>query len=127
MFRVGRRLPNMEEPEIITTTVHLNRRFRGDRIIRRRSGDAHRHLDRSLRRMSAQLVSRDREKLANAILYFHRHTENLTVEKLYRLLYLLDFEHFRQTGQSVTGMEYVARESGPVPERLDRMIRERAG
>lgn len=77
--------------------------------------------------MSAQLVSRDREKLANAILYFHRHTENLTVEKLYRLLYLLDFEHFRQTGQSVTGMEYVARESGPVPERLDRMIMERAG
>lgn len=29
------------------------------------------------------------------------------------LLYMLDFEHFRQTGVSVTGLEYVARDHGP--------------
>lgn len=70
------------------------------------------------------IVSRDRDKLAQAILYFALHTENLTAEKLYRLLYRLDFEHFRQTVRSVTGLEYVARESGPVPEELERMIAE---
>ena len=31
------------------------------------------------------------------------------------MLYLLDFEHFRQTGKSVTGFEYQAWKFGPVP------------
>ncbi|EQD63619.1 hypothetical protein B1B_06949, partial [mine drainage metagenome] len=35
-----------------------------------------------------------------------------------KLLYLLDFEHFRQTGYSVTGMEYHAWKMGPVPTDL---------
>jgi uncharacterized phage-associated protein len=30
-------------------------------------------------------------------------------------LYLLDFEHFRQTGKSVTGIDYQAWKFGPVP------------
>ncbi|WP_199885085.1 Panacea domain-containing protein [Pseudomonas bohemica] len=34
---------------------------------------------------------------------------------MFKLLYLLDFEHFRLTGKSVTGFEYQAWKFGPVP------------
>lgn len=61
------------------------------------------------------LLDRKREKLINAIIYFARNTRYLGKIKLFKLLYLLDFEHFRQTGQSVTGLEYRAWQFGPVP------------
>ena len=64
------------------------------------------------------LVSRFRNKLINAILYFAEHTRGLGKIKLFKLLYLLDFEHFRQTGRPVTGMEYRAWKMGPVPAEL---------
>ena len=64
------------------------------------------------------LVSRSRNKLINAILYFAEHTRGLGKIKLFKLLYLLDFEHFRQTGRPVTGMEYRAWKMGPVPAEL---------
>ncbi len=61
------------------------------------------------------LITHEREKLINAIVYFARHTQHLGKIKLFKLLYLLDFEHFRQTGQSVTGLDYRAWKFGPVP------------
>ena len=61
------------------------------------------------------LVTHEREKLINAILYFAHHTKHLGKIKLFKLLYLLDFEHFRQTGRSVTGLDYRAWKYGPVP------------
>jgi len=61
------------------------------------------------------LIDHSREKLLNAINFFARNTENLGKIKLFKLLYLLDFEHFRQTGRSVTGLEYRAWKLGPVP------------
>ena len=64
------------------------------------------------------LVSRSRDKLINAILYFADRTRGLGKIKLFKLLYLLDFEHFRQTGRPVTGMEYRAWKMGPVPAEL---------
>jgi uncharacterized phage-associated protein len=64
------------------------------------------------------LVSRYRDKLINAILYFAERTRGLGKIKLFKLLYLLDFEHFRQTGRPVTGMEYRAWKMGPVPAAL---------
>lgn len=64
------------------------------------------------------LVSRSRDKLINAILYFAEHTRGLGKIKLFKLLYLLDFEHFRRTGRPVTGMEYRAWKMGPVPAAL---------
>lgn len=64
------------------------------------------------------LVSRFRDKLINAILYFAERTRGLGKIKLFKLLYLLDFEHFRQTGRPVTGMEYRAWKMGPVPAAL---------
>jgi uncharacterized phage-associated protein len=63
----------------------------------------------------AMLVTHEREKLINTILYFAHETKHLGKIKLFKLLYLLDFEHFRQTGRSVTGLDYRAWKYGPVP------------
>lgn len=65
------------------------------------------------------LVSHEREKMINAIIYFADHTRHLGKIKLFKLLYLLDFEHFRQTGRSVTGLDYHAWKFGPVPVALE--------
>ena len=61
------------------------------------------------------LISRDREKLVNAIVFFARNTRHCGKTKLFKLLYLLDFYHFREAGRSVTGLEYHAWKNGPVP------------
>lgn len=64
------------------------------------------------------LVEHYREKLINAILYFLRNTKSCGKTKLLKLLYFLDFMHFRETGKSVTGLEYYAWDFGPVPIEL---------
>lgn len=64
------------------------------------------------------VVTHHREKLINAITYFAEHTKYCGKTKLLKLLYLLDFCHFKQTGKSVTGLEYFAWEKGPVPVTL---------
>ena len=56
-----------------------------------------------------------REKLINAIVYFAANTKFCGKTKLMKLLYFLDFKHFKETGKSVTGMQYDAWEMGPVP------------
>lgn len=61
------------------------------------------------------LVSHEREKLINAIIFFATNTRYLGKTKLCKLLYFLDFEHYKETGRSVTGMEYFAWKMGPVP------------
>ena len=60
-------------------------------------------------------VSHDREKLADAVLFFVTHTNNCGVTKLLKLLFLLDFEHFRQAARSVTGLTYKTWPQGPAP------------
>ena len=64
------------------------------------------------------IKSHEREKLINAAVYFASNTAYCGKIKLIKLLYLLDFEHFRQTGRSVTGLEYRAWKLGPVPTAL---------
>jgi len=59
-----------------------------------------------------------REKLINAIIYFVRETERCHALKLFKLLYFFDFEHFRQTAFSVTGLTYKAWPNGPAPSEL---------
>lgn len=61
------------------------------------------------------LILRNRQKLLQAIVYFAAKTTGCGKVKLFKLLYLLDFAHFRETGRSVTGMDYVAWPLGPVP------------
>lgn len=64
------------------------------------------------------LISRNRQKLIQASVYFASHTQGCGKVKLFKLLYLLDFHHFRETGLSVTGLDYVAWPLGPVPVEL---------
>jgi len=64
------------------------------------------------------LISRNRQKLIQAAVYFASNTLGCGKVKLFKLLYLLDFAHFRETGQSVTGLDYVAWKLGPVPVEL---------
>ena len=60
----------------------------------------------------------NREKLLNAIVYFAINTKYCGKTKLLKLLYFIDFMHFKQTGKSVTGMDYFAWDMGPVPKDL---------
>jgi len=64
------------------------------------------------------LISHNREKLLNALIYFSRNTDFCGKTKLFKLLYFLDFIHFRETGKSVTGLNYYAWDKGPVPQDL---------
>lgn len=67
---------------------------------------------------TAMLKNRHREKQIECIVYFAAHTQHCGKIKLIKLLYLLDFAHFRQTGRSVTGLDYAAWRMGPVPQDL---------
>ena len=64
------------------------------------------------------LLSHEREKLINAIIFFANNTKFLGKTKLCKLLYFLDFEHFKVSGRSVTGMDYYAWKMGPVSVEL---------
>jgi uncharacterized phage-associated protein len=64
------------------------------------------------------LITHKREKLLNAIIFFASNTHFLGKTKLFKLLFFLDFEHFKDTGRSVTGMDYFAWPMGPVPNSL---------
>lgn len=61
------------------------------------------------------LITHYREKLINVILFFAQNVRALGKTKLFKLLYFLDFEHYRETGRSVTGMDYFAWKMGPIP------------
>lgn len=61
------------------------------------------------------MANTKRNRLINAVVFFAENTLNCGKIKLFKLLYLLDFEHFQQTGKSVIGFEYQAWKFGPVP------------
>lgn len=64
------------------------------------------------------LITHEREKLLNTIIYFATHVNKCGKVKLFKLLYFLDFEHYKITGRSVTGLDYYAWKMGPVPTKL---------
>ena len=59
-----------------------------------------------------------KEKKINAILFFCQNVKYLSQTKLYKLLFFLDFLHFKETGRPITDLEYYAWEKGPVPQSL---------
>lgn len=63
-------------------------------------------------------VSHHREKLINATIFFVAKTRHCHTLKLNKLMNFLDFEHYRQTGRSVTGFEYNALAMGPASFKL---------
>lgn len=58
------------------------------------------------------------DKLRHAVLFFASKERCLTLTKLMKLLYFLDFRHYEQTGFAVTGQQYEAWEHGPVPRKV---------
>ena len=64
------------------------------------------------------LVNHHKEKLINAMIYFVNNTKYCGKIKLFKLLYFLDFDHFSETGRSVTGLDYYAWKMGPYPKAL---------
>ena len=72
-----------------------------------------------------ELEDTSKEKIINAIRYFCRETKNLTETKLYKLLYFLDFLHFKEIGRPVTDLDYFAWDFGPVPAKLFFEIKEK--
>lgn len=66
--------------------------------------------------------ARRREKLINAIIYFADNTNFCHKLKLMKLLYYLDFWHFKEVGRSVTGLSYKAWKMGPVPPTIYHQI-----
>lgn len=59
-----------------------------------------------------------RNKLLNAVLFFAKNTKHPNLTKMLKLLYFLDFTHFKQTGYPSIGLEYYAWEKGPVPKKF---------
>jgi len=57
-----------------------------------------------------------RRKLLNSILFLAKKTKHLNTTKLAKLLYFLDFDHFKQTGYPSIGLRYYAFKWGPVPK-----------
>ena len=68
------------------------------------------------------IVHHQKEKAFNAITFFLEHTTLCNKKKTYKLLWLLDSEHFQVIGRSVTGYEYFAWKMGPVPTLLHEAI-----
>ena len=63
----------------------------------------------------AVLTRSERKRLLQSIVFLASNTAHCGKIKLFKLLYLFDFEHFRQTGKSATGLDYQAWKFGPVP------------
>jgi len=59
-----------------------------------------------------------RNKLLNAILFFSQKNLFCNKTKLLKLLYHLDFIHFKQTGYPSIGLTYYTYDKGPVPVRF---------
>lgn len=57
-----------------------------------------------------------RLKLLNAVLYFASKTNKPNLTKILKLLYFLDFTHFKETGYPSINLIYYAWQNGPVPK-----------
>jgi uncharacterized phage-associated protein len=64
------------------------------------------------------IADHSREKLLGAVAFFAANTGKCGKVKLFKLLYFLDFGHYRETGRCVTGLDYYAWKFGPVPTAL---------
>ena len=63
-------------------------------------------------------IDHSREKLIQSVIFFSKNVRKLGKIKLFKILYFLDFMHFKDTGRSVTELNYSAWKMGPVPVQL---------
>lgn len=64
------------------------------------------------------LINHNREKLLNLIIYFVKNTKHCGKTKLFKLLFFSDFQSFKETGKSITGLKYFTWPHGPAPVEL---------
>lgn len=69
-------------------------------------------------RGAMKIINLTDDKLRHAVLFFASKERFLTLTKLMKLLYFLDFRHYRETGFAVTGQQYNAWDFGPVPTKV---------
>ncbi len=69
-------------------------------------------------KLNLKLKNLERDKMLNAISIFAEKVKNPYKLKIIKLLYFLDFKHYKETGQSVTYLKYYAWKMGPVPKQL---------
>ena len=70
---------------------------------------------------------RERLKLMHACIFFTENCADVGRMKLYKLLFLLDFENYKELGRPVTGLHYNAWEMGPVPADFHNELQENLG
>lgn len=68
--------------------------------------------------VNKMIITHQRKKLINIIIYFAKNTKYCGKIKILKLLSELDFEHFKQVGKPATGLYYSAWDMGPVPVKL---------
>jgi len=71
-----------------------------------------------------KLINKELEKRIHAIIYFSQNVKYPFKLKIFKLLYFLDFIHFKQAGRPVTDLEYHTYEKGPVPMDFQNEINE---
>ncbi len=64
------------------------------------------------------MIDDSREKLINMMIFFLKNTKMCGKVKLFKLFSFADFLHFKQTGKSISGLDYYAWKMGPVPVKL---------
>jgi len=72
-----------------------------------------------------KLLDHSDRKIVNAIMFFASRVKYPFKLKIFKLLFFLDYIHFKETGRPVTNLLYKAYPMGPVPERLYEAINER--
>ncbi len=64
------------------------------------------------------IINHNRDKLLNLIVYFDKNTKRCGKTKLFKLLFFSDFQSFKETGKSITGLKYFTWPHGPAPVEL---------
>lgn len=59
-----------------------------------------------------------KEKILCMVAYLSKHTRYCGITKLFKLFFAADMEHFKETGKTITGLDYFTYPRGPVPKEL---------
>ena len=65
------------------------------------------------------------DKMKQVVLYFLEHINNVHLgrTKLMKLLYFVDFDHYEKHGEPITGAVYRKLPHGPVPTKVEKLIK----
>ena len=71
-----------------------------------------------------KLINKELNKRIHAIIYFSKNIKYPFELTMFKLLYLLDFKHFKQAGRPVTDLKYFTFRKGPVSMEFYKEIKE---